>query len=134
MMSYYDINFRQRVLEYYLDENLTQQEVCDIFDISISSFKRWLSRYKNGQTLYPLSEGKGRPFKVDEKGESFIKDLVAKNPSITLAEISEAYYKRRKVVAGRSVISRVLQKLNLRHKKLSVHAIEKENTAVKKKR
>ena len=133
-MSYYDINFRQRVLEYYLESDLTQQEVCDIFDISISSFKRWLSRHKSGQNLYPLSEGKGRPFKVDEKGEAFIKDLVIKNPSITLSELSAAYYKKRKVIAGRSVISRVLQRLNLRHKKLSVHAVEKQNPEVKKKR
>lgn len=132
-MGYYDINFRQRVLEYYLEEESTQQEVCDIFDISLSSFKRWLCRYRKGEGLYPLSEGKGRPFKVDEKGEKLIKALVESNPSITLEEISKIYYKKKKVVAGRSVISRVLHRLNLRHKKLSIYAAEQDHEEVKKK-
>lgn len=49
-------------------------------------------------------------------------------------EISKIYYKKKKVVAGRSVISRVLHRLNLRHKKLSIYAAEQDHEEVKKKR
>lgn len=59
---------------------------------------------------------------------------MANNSSITLAELSEKLYKHDKIIAGRSVISRALNELNLRYKKLSLQAVEKHGPEVLKKK
>ncbi len=132
-MSYHTLETRHRAINLYLEGTMTQVDACEEIGVSISSFKRWLSRYRKGDASLAVASGKGRVSKVDDKGKQFIKKLVLANPSITLAELSKAYYKRNKVIAGRSVISRVLHNLNLRHKKLSIQAAEQDTDAVKKK-
>jgi len=133
-MGYHTLETRHRVINLYLEGIVTQVEASEEIGVSISSFKRWFGRYRQGDVSLAVADGKGRSSKVDEQGKEFIKNLVLANPSITLAELSKAYYKKRKVIAGRSVISRVLQNLNLRHKKLSIQASEQDNEDVKKKR
>ena len=44
------------------------------------------------------------------------------------------FYKKKKIKAGRSILSRACQKLNLRRKKLSKYASEQEREEIKKKR
>ena len=131
-MGYHTLETRQRVIELYLEGSLTQLDACEEIGVSLSSFKRWISRYRRGELLVPIIAGKGRPRKIDNSGELLIQNLIESNPSITLFEISHAIYKKNKIVAGRSVISRVLQKLNLRYKKLSISAAEKNTPEVKK--
>jgi len=40
-------DFKIIAVEYYLDNNKTQEEVCNIFKCSIRSLMRWVERYEN---------------------------------------------------------------------------------------
>ena len=132
-MGYYSIDLRSRAVKSYLEGVGSLSEVSESYDISVSSLKRWLRLYRAGVSLHSLSEGKGRNPKIDGTGKKFISQIVKKKPDITLRELTHIYYKRKGVKAGRSVLSRVLQKLNLRYKKLSIQASEKQTPEVKKK-
>ena len=50
-----------------------------------------------------------------------------------MSELSEVYYEKYKLLAGKSVLSRELQRLKLRYKKLSVRSAEKSSYDVQKK-
>ncbi len=48
-------DFRISTIEYYLDSNKTQDEVCNIFKCSVRSLMRWvLSKNINSNNLYFL--------------------------------------------------------------------------------
>jgi transposase len=128
----YSLEIRNRALKAYKSGKKTQEEISDLFGISLSSFKRWLQKDRDGQSLIPDTSG-GRPAKVNEEGLNTLKNLVMENPSITLDDLSIQYKKIHKIVVGRSILSRALKKLNLRYKKLSISSTAKDTEVVKKK-
>ena len=130
----YGIELRTKVITAYEEGEESQEEIADLFQISKSAFKRWFRKKKNGEDLRPQPTRPGRPKAVDESGLKFIQKIVEKNPSITLGELSEAYYKKYHLSVGSSVLSRELQKLKLRYKKLSIKSIEKDSDDVQKKK
>jgi len=130
----YSLDLRIKSLESYESGEESQQDISDKFGISTSTFKRWLSRYRQGKALNPILEGRGRKRKLKESHLEEIRDLVESSPSITLRKISEYFEKKRKIQVGRSVLSRALQAMNLRYKKLSIQSEEKQTSAIKKKK
>lgn len=127
------LSIRIRALESYGSGEGTQEEIANNLNVSLSTFKRWLTRRRNNESLALNNNNKGRPSSIDEHGLSIIKAMVEKNPSITLSELSAAYYKERKKLVGLSVLSRAVRSLNFRYKKLSIKAAEKNSMDVKKK-
>jgi transposase-like protein len=43
-------DFKISVVEYYLDSNKTQDEVCNTFKCSVRSLMRWVERNQNNNT------------------------------------------------------------------------------------
>jgi transposase len=130
----YTMELRIKALEMYEQESgVAQSEVAELLGISLSTFKRWLSRRRKGENLMPLVGDKGRPLKIDEHGLETIRKLIRENPAITLRELTEVYYKKHRVVVGTSIMFRALKKLDFSHKKVSIRASEKETDVVKKK-
>lgn len=129
----YSLDLRHKAISSYESDEGTQNEIANVFGVSLSTFKRWLVRKKSGENLKPRIGNKGRPKKINNAGFKTLKTIVEINPSITLAELSDLYLKEHKIRVGTSVLSRALSKLNLRYKKLSIKAVEKESDEVKKK-
>ena len=70
-------------VEYYLDSNKTQEEVCNIFKCSIRSLMRWVDRYENEDSIKrhnrePIS------YKVKKEHVKFALDEINKNKTITI--------------------------------------------------
>jgi len=127
----YSIDLRIKVIEAHEGNQInSQNELSEIFGISLSTLKRWLRRKKAGDDLSPKIEGKGRPAKIDERGLTTISLLVAKDPDITLRELSEAYYKKHQVQVSSSILFRALKHLNITHKKISINASEQSEDEV----
>ena len=71
------------VVEYYLDSNKTQEEVCNIFKCSIRSLMRWVNRYENEDSIKrhnrePIS------YKVKKEHVKFALDEIKNNKTITI--------------------------------------------------
>ena len=43
--------FYLKIVNYYLDSNKTQEEVCDIFKCSVRSLMRWVKRYEDEDSI-----------------------------------------------------------------------------------
>lgn len=132
MTAAYSVDLRQKIVDAYLKGNTSLSEVAQKFEVNISSVVRYLKLHREDGDLSPKKGNKGRPGKIDEIGYETIKKIIQNKPTTTLGELSEIYYKKRKVKAGRSVLSRACLKLNLRRKKLSCYAVERERDDVKK--
>lgn len=133
MAAPYSLDLREKVIGKYNNGNITQEEVSNIFQIGLSTIKRWLKKYRETGDLNPNYEKQGRPARIDERGLKTISNAIKINNTITLKYLSNIYFKKHKVIVGKSVLSRVLAKLNLRRKKLSVYSPEKDNPENKKK-
>ena len=130
----YSLDLRERIVASYQSGNFTQIELADYYELSLSTIKRYLKQYRETGLLTTKTDKiTGRPSLVDDEGLETIEKLIKANPSITLADLSKEYFKKHHSVAGRSVLSRACQKLNLRRKKLSTYAQERERDDVKKK-
>lgn len=130
----YSLDLREKAINAYETSVHSQQTTAQLFGISITTFKKWLKKKRMGENLAPCSTRSGRPKKITAAGANTINRLVESNPSITLNELSKAYYKKYKVKLSVSMLCRELKELNLRYKKLSLCAAEKEREEILKKK
>ncbi len=87
------------------------QDFHDVLDkiagiYGISTFKRWLNRYRQDKNLKPILEELGRKRKLEES--NLEQHLVESSPSITLRELSEYFEKKNKIPVGHSVLFIIL--------------------------
>lgn len=132
MTAAYSIDLRKKIVDTYLKGNTSLSKVAQKFEINISSVYRYIKLYREEGDLSPKKGNKGRPGKIDEIGYETIKEIIRARPTTTLGELADLYYKKRKVHAGRSILSRACLKLDLRRKKLSRYATERDRDDVKK--
>jgi transposase len=132
MTAAYSVDLRRKVVESYEGGNGSYSKISSDFGISIRSVKRYVKQYREDGNLLPKKGNQGRPKKVDEDGYKTIRNIIRSHPTVTLAELSKLYYKEKKVSVGRSILSRACDKLNLRRKKLSRYAAERDRRDVKK--
>ena len=76
-------DYKISAVEYYLNSNKTQEEVCDIFKCSVRSLMRWVDRYENEDSIKrhnrdPIS------YKVKKDHVKFVLDEIKKNKTITI--------------------------------------------------
>jgi transposase len=131
MVTPYSVDLRKKVVEVFNSERISKVKLAKRFQISLSSVKRYLNLEQEIGDLSPKVGG-GRPGKITDSGYKTIQKIIEEKPTITLEELSSLLYKKKKITAGRSILSRACQKLNLRRKKLSKYAAEQEREDVKK--
>lgn len=76
-------DFKISAVNYYLDSNKTQEEVCDIFKCSVRSLMRWAERYENEDSIKRYNR---EPIscKVKKEYVKFALDEMKKNKTITI--------------------------------------------------
>ncbi len=70
-------------VEYYLDSNKTQEEVCNIFKCSVRSLMRWVDRYENEDSIKRHNR-ESISYKVKKEHVKFALDEIKKNKPITI--------------------------------------------------
>lgn len=128
----YSIDLRKKVVDAYERGDTSYSKVAENFGIHIRSVKRYVKQYREQGNLLPRKGNMGRPSKIDDPGYKLIQKLIRKDPTITLAKLSKLYYQEKQVSVGRSILSRACSKLNLRRKRLSRYAAEKDRSDIKK--
>jgi putative transposase len=119
-------DLRIRAVERYLEENETQLEIAKIFKISVSSFKRFLTRYRRKESLIPKPHTGGNEPLIDKRGLKILEKISIEFNDLTLKEYSE----KLKFISGINVsiftICRALKKLQItRKKRPSMHRNKK---------
>jgi transposase len=112
----YSEDLRERVVEAALD-GATIPETAERLGVSISSVVRFRRLHRETGSVSPAKFGGYKGYALAAH-EELVRQLVAEQPDITLAEI-KAILATEKVTVGRSSISRFLHHLKLRFKKKS---------------
>jgi transposase len=110
----YSEDLRARVIEAAQD-GASIQETVEQLAVSISSVVRFRRLYRETGSVKPAKFGGYKGYALAAH-EDLVRQLLAEQPDITLAEFQAALAKR-KVTVGRSSVSRFLHHLNLRFKK-----------------
>lgn len=109
------------------ENNWTQKEAADFFDIGLTTIKDWCRLLKKTGSLEPLPRGPGQTPLIGEKGLEKIRDWITAKPDLTIKELSKKYSQAVKPVST-STISRAITKLGLTFKKKSYRQVKRKKT------
>ena len=76
-------DYKISAVEYYLNSNKTQEDVCDIFKCSVRSLMRWVDRYENEDSIKRHNR-ESISYKVKKDHVKFVLDEIKKNKTITI--------------------------------------------------
>src|SRR5258708_10805314 len=110
-----------------IEGGATIPEVAEQCDVSISSVGRFLRLHRETGSISSAKFGGYKDFTLAAH-EDLVRQLVAEQPDITLAEL-EARLAKKKITVGKSSISRFLHHLKLPFKK-SLRAAEQDRPDV----
>jgi len=79
-------DYKLSAVKYYLKSKKTQEEICDIFNCSPRSLKRWTARYTMDKTIKRYNK-KPISYKVKKEHVKFIIDEVSKSKTITMDDL-----------------------------------------------
>ena len=119
MMSGYSVDLRERVIKAW-QNGKKQTWIAETFAISVSSIKRYISRYRQTGSVAPTEQGREEPLITAEQGP-LVQAMVDEQPDMTLEGYCEAWAKRTGQRVSDSTMSRALQRFDRpRKKRLSV--------------
>jgi transposase len=103
---------RQRAIAAYEAELGSQSQVAQLYGVNLSTFQRWLQRYRQTGRAAPLPRGHN-PAALDEAQMRQLDGLVQQMPDATLEELRGAVGVECSLVA----IHNALKRLGYRYKK-----------------
>ena len=103
---------RQRAINAYLDGRGTQAVVAKLYGVDLSTFQRWLQRYRKTGRAAPLPRGHNPPALNNAQMQQ-LKALVQQTPDATLEQLRHEMDLSCSIVA----VHNALKRLGYRYKK-----------------
>ncbi|MFQ4142276.1 transposase [Chlorogloeopsis sp. ULAP02] len=116
-MKAYSLDLRQKILEIYKKEKISQRQLAKRFGVSKSFVQSLLRRYRKEGTVAKKPHGGGKPRLLTSTQIEQLRQLVTDNKDATLDELCELLYQKIQVKVSRSTMGRILQQMNLKRKK-----------------
>jgi transposase len=114
----YPTELRSRVVAAVEQGELTIGEVAQVFSVGVTFVKRMLRLQRAGEDLAPRHSGGSAP-KLTESDRELLRETVARDPDVTLAECQTVLSERGSGGVSVPTICRALQQLELPRKKKS---------------
>ena len=114
----YSEDFRKKVIECRLRDNYSYDKLSKKFDVSIQFVSDLVNLYnRTGKYINEDLGKKSVDFKLSGKYETILLELIKKNPSMTLLEISIYFKENYDLSVGKSSVDRKLKSLGITVKK-----------------
>jgi transposase len=115
-MKPYSEDLRRRIVRAVQEEGgMSKSAAARLFDVSLSSVKRYVRIANRGASLEPRKGG-GRPPKADQTTEKLLEEDVHKRPAATVSERRRFLERLTGKSLGDSTIRRVLKRLGFSQK------------------
>jgi transposase len=131
-MKPYSVDLRQKIIDTYLAGGISQRQLAERFRVALSFIEKLLKQYRETGNIAPKVRTEQTPIKLKPDQLAKLEELVIANNDATLAELREQLKEATGVLIGRSTVDRMLQKLNLTHKKKAYTRPKKKVTECKK--
>ncbi len=115
-MKPYPVNFRQKIIDTYESEPLSQRQLAKRFGVTLSFVQKLLKQYRTTGDITPKVRQEQTPSKLNPEQLEKLAQMVAEKQDATLKELRERIEQELHVQVGLTTVSRMLRKLNLPRK------------------
>ncbi|WP_292783744.1 IS630 family transposase [Nostoc sp. NMS9] len=129
-MKAYSLDLRQKIINTYFEGKTSQRQLAKRFQVAVSFVEKLLKQYRESGSIAPKVRIQQTPTKLSEEQLNILSSIVAINNDATLDELRCLLEQQTGVLIGRSTLDRMLQKLNLKPQKKTLHPTEKESERV----
>jgi transposase len=114
VMKPYSLDLRRRIVR-AVEGGTSKSAAARLFDVSLSSVKRYLRIVERGETLAPRKGG-GRPPKTDQTAQKLLEEDVKERPAATVSERRRFLEHTTGKALSDSTVKRLLKRLGLSRK------------------
>jgi transposase len=128
-MRAYSLDFRQKIIEAYEEENLSLRQLAKRFRVALSFIQKLIKQWRETGTIEPKPHGGGQKLKLTSEQIILVGDLIKEKNDATLDELRKQVEEKTQTVVSNSTISRVLKRLDLTRKKkhsMQMNGIQRE--------
>jgi len=131
-MKSYPVEFRQKILDCYYNEPISQRQLAKRFCVTLSFVQKLLKQYRETGDLRPKTYRCGRHLKLTPEQMIVLGTLIEENNDATLAELSKLFLERTGILLSVTTVARIAERLRITRKKKTLHPTEKEIERVQK--
>ena len=114
-MKAYSEDLRQKIVQ-ALGRGISNSQAARLFDVSLSSVKRYARISRQGDSLVP-KKGTGRPPKIDEAAQKLLEEDVKERPAATVSDRRHFLEHLTGKTLSDSTVRRLLRRLGFSRKK-----------------
>src|SRR5918995_593726 len=108
-MKAYSEDLRKKIVDAIERRRMDQSEAARTFDVSPSSVKRYLRKFRQGRSLSP-GKAPGRRPKIDERARKLLEEDLKERPFVTLQERCDYLQAVAGLEVSRSVVCRTIKR------------------------
>lgn len=116
-MRPYSEDLRRKIVMVCEEDDLTRQEVAELFHVSVAFVQNVLRRWRNEGDLAPRAHAGGVPATLDGPVLALIERWIARQPDLALSELCARLERQRGLCVSVPAMWRALQRLGLPRKK-----------------
>lgn len=118
-MKSYPVEFRQKILDCYYNEPISQRQLAKRFCVTLSFVQKLLKQSRETGDIRPKTYRCGRHLKLTTEQMIALGELIEANNDATLAELSELFWQRTGIVLSVATVARMTERLKITRKKNS---------------
>ena len=130
-MKSYPVEFRQKILDCYYNEPISQRQLAKRFCVTLSFVQKLLKQYRETGDVRPKTYRCGRHLKLTPEQMLVLGELIEENNDATLAELSKLFLERTGIVLSVATVARIAERLRITRKK-TLHPPARETERVQK--
>ena len=130
-MKSYPVEFRQKILDCYYNEPISQRQLAKRFCVTLSFVQKLLKQYRETGDVRPKTYRCGRHLKLTPEQMLVLGELIEENNDATLAQLSKLFLERTGIVLSVATVARIAERLGITRKK-TLHPPARETERVQK--
>jgi transposase len=116
-MKSYPVEFRQKILDCYYNEPISQRQLAKRFCVTLSFVQKLLKQYRETGDVRPKTYRCGRHLKLTPEQMIVLGTLIEENNDATLAQLSKLFLERTGIVLSVATVARIAERLRITRKK-----------------
>ncbi len=116
-MKAYSLDLRQKIVDTYVEGNISQRRLAKQFRVALSFVEKLLKQRRETGNIAPIVRKGQTPTKLNAEQLMVLKQIVETTNDATLEELRYQLKQQTGVLIGRSTVARMLTRLNLTVKK-----------------
>ncbi|TRV45995.1 MAG: transposase [Microcystis panniformis Mp_MB_F_20051200_S9] len=130
-MKSYPVEFRQKILDCYYNEPISQRQLAKRFCVTLSFVQKLLKQSRETGDIRPKTYRCGRHLKLTPEQMIALGDLIEEKNDATLAELSKLFLERTGILLSVTTVARIAERLRITRKKNSTPDRKRDRKSTK---